>query len=58
LAADAAEFTFKCGGLPPDGHPMAIRTREAMQLSWRISAPDSIRRRQCDKEVDRKTRAC
>jgi tripartite ATP-independent transporter DctP family solute receptor len=29
--AGAAEFAFKCGGSLPDGHPMAIRTREAMQ---------------------------
>jgi TRAP-type transport system periplasmic protein len=28
--ADAAEFVFKCGGSLPDGHPMAIRAREAM----------------------------
>src|SRR5215813_15154769 len=28
--ANAAEFTFKCGGSLPDGHPMAIRAREAM----------------------------
>jgi tripartite ATP-independent transporter DctP family solute receptor len=28
--ADAAEFTYKCGGSLPDGHPMAIRAREAM----------------------------
>jgi tripartite ATP-independent transporter DctP family solute receptor len=30
--ANAAEFTYKCGGSLPDGHPMAIRAREAMQL--------------------------
>jgi TRAP-type C4-dicarboxylate transport system substrate-binding protein len=30
--AAAAEFTFKCGGSLPDGHPMAIRAREAMAL--------------------------
>ena len=30
--AGAAEFTFKCGGSLPDGHPMAIRAREAMAL--------------------------
>jgi TRAP-type transport system periplasmic protein len=29
--ADAAEFNFKCGGSLPDGHPMAIRAREAMK---------------------------
>jgi TRAP-type transport system periplasmic protein len=29
--AAAAEFTFKCGSSLPDGHPMAIRAREAMQ---------------------------
>jgi tripartite ATP-independent transporter DctP family solute receptor len=29
--ANAAEFSFKCGGSLPDGHPMAIRAREAMQ---------------------------
>jgi TRAP-type transport system periplasmic protein len=29
--ADAAEFVFKCGGSLPDGHPMAIRAREAMK---------------------------
>ena len=29
--AHAAEFTFKCGASLPDGHPMAIRAREAMQ---------------------------
>jgi TRAP-type transport system periplasmic protein len=29
--ANAAEFTFKCGGSLPDGHPMAIRAREAMK---------------------------
>jgi tripartite ATP-independent transporter DctP family solute receptor len=29
--ANAAEFTFKCGSSLPDGHPMAIRAREAMQ---------------------------
>ncbi|MBO0735598.1 MAG: hypothetical protein J2P48_03375 [Alphaproteobacteria bacterium] len=29
--ANAAEFTFKCGGSLPDGHPMAIRAREAMR---------------------------
>jgi TRAP-type transport system periplasmic protein len=28
--ADAAEFVYKCGGSLPDGHPMAIRVREAM----------------------------
>ena len=28
--AEAAEFNFKCGGSLPDGHPMAIRVREAM----------------------------
>jgi TRAP-type transport system periplasmic protein len=28
--ADAAEFTYKCGASLPDGHPMAIRAREAM----------------------------
>jgi len=28
--ADAAEFTCKCGASLPDGHPMAIRAREAM----------------------------
>ena len=28
--ANAAEFTYKCGGSLPDGHPMAIRAREAM----------------------------
>jgi TRAP-type transport system periplasmic protein len=30
--ADAAEFVFKCGSALPDGHPMAIRVREAMKL--------------------------
>ncbi|MBV9377280.1 MAG: hypothetical protein JO320_19885, partial [Alphaproteobacteria bacterium] len=30
--ANAAEFTYKCGSSLPDGHPMAIRAREAMQL--------------------------
>jgi TRAP-type transport system periplasmic protein len=30
--ADAAEFNYKCGGSLPDGHPMAIRAREAMKL--------------------------
>ncbi len=30
--ADAAEFAYKCGGSLPDGHPMAIRAREAMAL--------------------------
>src|SRR5258708_35817587 len=30
--ANAAEFTYKCGGSLPDGHPMAIRAREAMAL--------------------------
>jgi hypothetical protein len=30
--ANAAEFTYKCGGALPDGHPMAIRAREAMAL--------------------------
>ena len=30
--ANAAEFTYKCGGSLPDGHPMALRAREAMQL--------------------------
>ena len=29
--ANAAEFTYKCGAALPDGHPMAIRAREAMQ---------------------------
>ncbi len=29
--ADAAEFVYKCGGSLPDGHPMAIRAREAMK---------------------------
>ena len=29
--AHAAEFSFKCGASLPDGHPMAIRAREAMQ---------------------------
>src|SRR2546427_7330032 len=29
--ADAAEFAFRCGGSLPDGHPMAVRAREAMQ---------------------------
>src|SRR5262245_61219194 len=29
--ANAAEFNYKCGGSLPDGHPMAIRAREAMQ---------------------------
>ena len=29
--ANAAEFTYKCGASLPDGHPMAIRAREAMQ---------------------------
>ena len=29
--ANAAEFNFKCGSALPDGHPMAIRVREAMQ---------------------------
>ena len=29
--ADAAEFNFKCGSALPDGHPMAIRVREAMK---------------------------
>jgi tripartite ATP-independent transporter DctP family solute receptor len=28
--ANAAEFTYKCGASLPDGHPMAIRAREAM----------------------------
>jgi TRAP-type transport system periplasmic protein len=28
--AHAAEFSFKCGASLPDGHPMAIRAREAM----------------------------
>ena len=27
--ANAAEFTYKCGASLPDGHPMAIRAREA-----------------------------
>ena len=30
--ARAAEFTFKCGSSLPDGHPMAVRLREAMAL--------------------------
>ena len=30
--ADAAEFTYKFGGSLPDGHPMAIRAREAIKL--------------------------
>jgi TRAP-type transport system periplasmic protein len=30
--ASAAEFNFKCGSALPDGHPMAIRVREAMKL--------------------------
>jgi len=30
--ANAAEFAYKCGSSLPDGHPMAIRAREAMQL--------------------------
>jgi TRAP-type transport system periplasmic protein len=29
--ANAAEFVYKCGGSLPDGHPMAIRAREAMK---------------------------
>ena len=29
--ANAAEFNFKCGSALPDGHPMAIRVREAMR---------------------------
>ncbi len=29
--ADAAQFTYKCGTALPDGHPMCIRGREAMQ---------------------------
>jgi TRAP-type transport system periplasmic protein len=29
--AYAAEFTYKCGTALPDGHPMCIRGREAMQ---------------------------
>ena len=29
--ADAAEFNYKCGASLPDGHPMAIRAREAMK---------------------------
>jgi TRAP-type transport system periplasmic protein len=29
--ANAAEFAFKCGASLPDGHPMAIRAREAMK---------------------------
>jgi tripartite ATP-independent transporter DctP family solute receptor len=29
--ANAAEFNFKCGSALPDGHPMAIRVREAMK---------------------------
>jgi tripartite ATP-independent transporter DctP family solute receptor len=29
--AHAAEFSFKCGASLPDGHPMAVRAREAMQ---------------------------
>jgi tripartite ATP-independent transporter DctP family solute receptor len=29
--ANAAEFNYKCGGSLPDGHPMAIRAREAMK---------------------------
>jgi TRAP-type transport system periplasmic protein len=28
--ANAAEFTYKCGTALPDGHPMCVRTREAM----------------------------
>jgi TRAP-type C4-dicarboxylate transport system substrate-binding protein len=28
--ANAAEFTYKCGASLPDGHPMAVRAREAM----------------------------
>ena len=30
--AAAAEFTYKCGASLPDGHPMAVRAREAMAL--------------------------
>ena len=29
--ANAAEFVYKCGTALPDGHPMSIRGREAMQ---------------------------
>src|SRR5215470_20349710 len=29
--AQAAEFTYKCGTALPDGHPMCVRGREAMQ---------------------------
>ena len=29
--ANAAAFSFKCGSSLPDGHPMAIRAREAMR---------------------------
>ena len=29
--ANAAEFSYKCGSALPDGHPMAIRVREAMK---------------------------
>ena len=30
-SSNAAEFTYKCGASLPDGHPMAVRAREAMQ---------------------------
>ena len=42
--ANAAEFTYKCGGSLPDGHPMAIRAREAMQkIKERVAAGSTSR---------------
>ena len=42
--AHAAEFNFKCGASLPDGHPMGIRAREAMQAIRRKAAGGSILR--------------
>ena len=35
--ANAAEFTYKCGGSLPDGHPMAIRAGgRGISNSWSL----------------------
>jgi hypothetical protein len=41
--ANAAEFTYKCGASLPDGHPMAVRVREAIAQIKRVAVGSTSR---------------
>jgi hypothetical protein len=41
--ANAAEFTYKCSASLADGHPMAVRVREAMGQIKRVAVGSTLR---------------